>query len=295
MKNDFLNLFSISAGERKGIIVLILLIMILSGIRVFIVFNDKGHAAFEDDSFLQESGSSYENNEVAGDTSFHTGYESLPEFAESAELFQFDPNTVTAEELKRLGLNNKLLRTWINYRSHGAVFTTESDITKIFGMTPEVYEMLKPYIRIEKRVFWSQTVLTETSAKKTDINLSDSSDLIRLKGIGPVLSGRIVRYRKLLGGYCSTRQLLEVYGFNDSLLNIVNLSFYADTSNIRTLNINQATEETMRRHPYIGKFKSDGIIKYRKSVERIINLDELIFNGLFTREELEKVKSYLVI
>jgi len=45
-----------------------------------------------------------------------------------------------------------------------------------------------------------------------DINTSDSSALVTLPGIGPVLSMRIIRYRNLLGGFWSVNQLKEIYG-----------------------------------------------------------------------------------
>ncbi|MEM9858315.1 MAG: helix-hairpin-helix domain-containing protein, partial [Bacteroidota bacterium] len=45
-----------------------------------------------------------------------------------------------------------------------------------------------------------------------DINEADTTQLKQLKGIGSVFSRRILKYRKLLGGFVTSDQLSEVYG-----------------------------------------------------------------------------------
>ena len=57
----------------------------------------------------------------------------------------------------------------------------------------------------------------EPSLLNMDLNTADSTTLMALKGIGPVFSVRIVKYRELLGGYYETAQLQEVYGCRPKL------------------------------------------------------------------------------
>ena len=52
-----------------------------------------------------------------------------------------------------------------------------------------------------------------------EINAADTLNFRTLKGIGEVLSSRIVKYRKLLGGFYSTHQLTEVYGVEPETVN----------------------------------------------------------------------------
>src|SRR5690606_1541748 len=61
-----------------------------------------------------------------------------------------------------------------------------------------------------------------------DINTVDSLQLSMLKGIGTVLSARIVKYRDHLGGFHSKDQLSEV--FNISELALQSLEEYAYVS-----------------------------------------------------------------
>ena len=48
-----------------------------------------------------------------------------------------------------------------------------------------------------------------------DINRADSLDLVQLPGIGPTLTGRILRMRRERGGFNNLRELLEVKGIGE--------------------------------------------------------------------------------
>ena len=63
-----------------------------------------------------------------------------------------------------------------------------------------------------------------------DINGCDSAALVALPGIGPVLSARIIKYRKLLGGFASVEQLKEVYGLPEETYEMIKGRLYADSS-----------------------------------------------------------------
>lgn len=102
-----------------------------------------------------------------------------------------------------------------------------------------------------------------TGQQKIELNSADSIDLLSLYGIGPVFSGRIIKFRNLLGGYYSRDQLLEVYGM-DSLRY---LGFYkrtfVDTNLIRKINMETVVFKELLRHPYIKYEMVKSFIRYR--------------------------------
>ncbi|HFA50503.1 MAG TPA: helix-hairpin-helix domain-containing protein, partial [Bacteroidetes bacterium] len=49
------------------------------------------------------------------------------------ELFKFDPNTATKEELIRLGILPRTANTLLNYRSKGGRFFKKEDLKKVYG------------------------------------------------------------------------------------------------------------------------------------------------------------------
>ena len=53
-------------------------------------------------------------------------------------LFPFDLNTISENEWKRLGINDKTIHTLLNYRNKGGHFKSPEDIRKIWGMNKEV-------------------------------------------------------------------------------------------------------------------------------------------------------------
>lgn len=98
---------------------------------------------------------------------------------------------------------------------------------------------------------------------KIELNSADSIDLLALYGIGPVFSGRIIKFRNLLGGYYSRAQLLEVYGM-DSLRY---LGFYektfVDTNLISKINVETVGFKELLRHPYIKYEMVKSFIRFR--------------------------------
>ena len=92
-----------------------------------------------------------------------------------------------------------------------------------------------------------------------DINGCDSAALVALPGIGPVLSARIIKYRKLLGGFASVEQLKEVYGLPEETYEMIKGRLYADSSGIRKININSSGYKELSRIPYIEKYEVTAI------------------------------------
>ena len=83
-----------------------------------------------------------------------------------------------------------------------------------------------------------------------ELNTADSLQLVSLPGIGPYYASRIMKYRSMLGGFVSKKQLLEVYGFNPETYNLVKDRVTVDTSMIVKIDINNATFKEVLKHPY---------------------------------------------
>jgi DNA uptake protein ComE-like DNA-binding protein len=137
-----------------------------------------------------------------------------------------------------------------------------------------------------KRAIWSQKTLT-------DINTCDSADLVKLPGIGPVLSARIIKYRNYLGGYASISQLQEVYGLSPETYELIKSRVKADTAVIKRIGINTASYKELSRIRYLEKYEISAILKYRDLKGRIDDIQELIDNKLVAGEKAGKIEPYL--
>jgi DNA uptake protein ComE-like DNA-binding protein len=126
-----------------------------------------------------------------------------------------------------------------------------------------------------------------------DINRCDTSEIIKLPGIGPVLSVRIIRYRQLLGGFASKDQLREVYGLPSETYDLVKDMVFVDTLLISKININVADYKMLDRMPYFERYEVTAILKYRELEGMIRDISELVDNKVITEEKALKVRPYL--
>ncbi len=138
-----------------------------------------------------------------------------------------------------------------------------------------------------------QRASPEKVRKLLDINSCDSSSLVELPGIGPVLSVRIIKYRNLIGGYISPDQLREVYGLSEETFIRIRSGLYADTSAIRKIRINEAGYGELARHPYFQKGEAGAVIRYREEKGRIGSVSELADNRILSSETLTRIGRYL--
>ncbi len=126
-----------------------------------------------------------------------------------------------------------------------------------------------------------------------EINSSDSASLVRLPGIGPVLSSRILKYRKLIGGFVSVDQLKEVYGLKEETFNMISAKVCADSLLIRKIKINKADYRELIRHPYFQRNEVPGILKYRELQGKIRSIKDLTDNNLISPETSKRIRAYL--
>ena len=158
----------------------------------------------------------------------------------SIENFRFDPNTVSEEDLCRLGFSPKQARSIANYRAKGGRFRRKGDFAKSFVVSDSIYRRLEPYI---------------------DIPAFDS-----LPGIGGWFASRIVSHRKSLGGYSHLEQLMDIKGLDrdkfEGLRDLVTIS----EENMTPYPIWTLPADSLKRHPYVGNYETAcAIVLYREN------------------------------
>ena len=68
------------------------------------------------------------------------------------ENFRFNPNTVSQDDLERLGFSERQARSIVNYRLKGGKFRRKSDFARSYVVADSVYRRLEPYIDIPLRI-----------------------------------------------------------------------------------------------------------------------------------------------
>lgn len=221
------------------------------------------------------------------------------------ELFYFDPNTITGLEWKRLGLRDKTIKTIENYRSKGGHFYKPEDLQRIYGLQNDEYERLKPYIKIESHIPKEESISSkpknEIQPAKTyvarysiiDVNTADTSAFISLPGIGSKLAARIVTFRDKLGGFYSIDQIGETYGLPDSAFQKIKQYLKLDNVSVKKININTATVDEMKAHPYIKFSIANSIVAYRNEHGTFSKIEDIKKVMAVTDEIYKKIEPYL--
>ena len=182
----------------------------------------------------------------------HTPYvEDYRRQTRRVESFRFNPNTVSVEDLIRLGFSEKQARAIDNYRTKGGRFRRKADFAKSFVVADSVYRRLERYIDIPR----------------LDLNRADSAALDALPGIGPWFATRILEHRAELGGYSFPEQLLDIYRFDrekyDALSDLV---FCSPPTPYALWSL---PADSLRLHPYIRSWQAArSIVLFRDHTPR---------------------------
>jgi hypothetical protein len=128
---------------------------------------------------------------------------------------------------------------------------------------------------------------------RIEINTTDDVGLMRVKGIGPVLSQRILKYRDLLGGFREVPQLQEVYGIDLERYLEIEPYLYADTTLL--LKLRPGTDEfsTLLRHPYLNFEQVSQIFRLRAR-DSLHSLQGLLQSPAFTIRDVTRLAPYLM-
>lgn len=220
------------------------------------------------------------------------------------QLFYFDPNIMSSEEWKKLGLKDKTIHTIQNYLSKGGSFQRPEDLKKVYGLRPDDYERLAPFIRIEtpqiKNISANKEIISTFKPNTfrysvIDINDADTTSFISLPGIGSKLAARIVNFRDKLGGFYSILQVSETFGLSDSTYQKIKQYLKLENTSIRKININTTTIEELKSHPYIKWNLANPIIAYRNEHGPFSKLEDLKNIMVITEEIYNKIVPYLSI
>jgi len=291
--------FSFNRGERLGVIVLIILIVIVFVAKQLIFY-------FEKPTFADRQ--QFERALV--ERRQHSNSDLLVEH----ELFPFDPNEVDSMTLSRLALPQFVKNNLIKYRQHGGRIKRLSDFRKLYGMNDSVYAVIEPYLLIDSSVVInfpenkvspkvseakaearsdSEVLFSQKKSISINLNSASASELEKLKGIGPVLSKRIVKYRELLGGYVSVDQLKEVYGIKPEVFEVNRTIVFVDSAVLRKLDLNFLSAEELAAHPYINYKEARRIVDFRTKNGYISDKNILLSDSIIGEEQFRKLSYYL--
>ena len=224
------------------------------------------------------------------------------------ELFYFDPNSLSSAEWQRLGIRDKTISTIQNYLNKGGKFRKPEDLQRIYGLFPNEFERIAPFIKIESsgetnnyKDFTVKTKIENPVVKtftprysSVEINSADTSSLIALPGIGSKLAMRIINFRDKLGGFYSLNQVGETFGLADSSFQKLKQFLKLENTSLKKININTAAVDELKIHPYIRYNLATIIVAYRNAHGPFENVESIKKVMAVTDEIYAKIAPYLM-
>lgn len=328
LKDRLTELLGFTPRQYRGVLVLLPLLALICV--VFIKFRQPNIS----EDFLR-----YSDEVIKNSTGAESGFtargrvpaagqkeEAVVAPAASAALFEFDPNTIDLDGLKRLGFSQKQAQSIINYRNAGARFRKAEDFARSYVVSQEKFEQLRPYIKIgsapdadnpalpvpqrdsstrasavlsPQAQAQSQSQMQQPSpqplktARQIEINTADSIELVSVRGIGPATAQRLIHYRRMLGGFHSAGQLKELAGRREENYLLILQQISVDTSKIVKIDINFAPSRQIAEHPYVSPSVTDKILKTRQLKGGWISIEEMVKDNVLTGAQAEKLSPYL--
>ena len=209
-------------------------------------------------------------------------YDSLKKIAiekKKHKIYPFNPNYLSGYRAYFLGINPEALDKIQAYRKQGKYFRNKEEFKKISGISDSLYRILEPYIQFPRfHTFPKYNPNKNRTVYTKDINKASAPDLQVIKGIGPVLSQRIIKYRESMGGFTSKEQLNNVYGLEKEVINRLWKVFYLSPADIKPLiktDINTANIEDLKKVNGIGEILAGRIIDLRNKTGGFAIKEEL--------------------
>ncbi len=296
------NYFAITKKEWNGMLVLaaiILLVLIAPDVYQLFVLPEgvdftriKEAQRILDGATVEQPDYYHKNYTPYNKTKFKFENERL-----NPTYFSFNPNQLSAEQWKKLGLSGRQINVIKNYEAKGGKFYKKEDLQKIYSVTPADFARLEPYINIPGRNF-SKGFPAKVSTFKSkpmvmiEINHADSAQLTMIRGIGPAFANRILKYRNRLGGFYRKTQLMEVYGLDSVKYAEIEKQVEIDAGGINKININTCSFDNLKRNPYLTFKQMNALVQYRKQHGNYKSSSDLKSVAILTDEIIRKIEPY---
>jgi len=214
---------------------------------------------------------------------------------------KFDPNSASEKILLENGIPQKQVKMIVKYRNKGGKFYKKEGLKKIYGLSESVYNQLENYIEIESASYEKKPIAKASSQKpfvkksfvpiQVDINKASAEEWQKIRGIGPAFSKRITKFRDALGGFYTIDQVGETYGLPDSTFQSIKTQLVKSPI-LKKININQASEDDLKKHPYISWKQAKLIVSYRTMHGDFKLVKDLLQIQALNQEWFDKMKNY---
>lgn len=293
MLNKFLFYVKFTNTQRKGILLLFFLIILLQLFYWYEVntFNNKVSKDAKQWLSLQN-----EMNALKA----QKGYKSF--------FFPFNPNFISDYKGYKLGMSTDEIDRLHAFRNTNRYVNSAEEFQNVTGVSDALLQKMAPYFKfptwsttkknwINKNAYvktFNEKEVSKNNVKKiVDINLATKEDFMKIYGIGEVISDRIISRRTVLNGFVVMEQLDEIWGLSPEVVVSLHKNFKIGAlPAIKKINVNTASVKELSQLPYVNFQISKNIVIYR-SMNGDLKIEDLTNVKGFPVDKLKIIALYL--
>jgi len=216
IKQKIKDYFDFNRIERGGVVVLMSLLVVLILINIFLpyFFNEE---TMDASGFEKEIMAFEESQERISDSLSSIKKYPKPK-ASSLHPFFFDPNGLSEKKWAEIGLSEWQIKVIKNYEAKGGRFYEKSDLEKMYSISKEEFDVLEPYIRIEKQfdeIVEKKPEPLEIHPFPFDPNELDEEGWLSM-GLRKKLVKTILNYRDKGGKFYEKEDVGNIYGMHEN-------------------------------------------------------------------------------
>jgi len=293
------SLLHFSKDQRKGILLLFIIIIGLQVGSYFLDFSNDKKSTPEEQNWL----------------SLQSNIDSLKsEKPQSAyKIYPFNPNFITDFKGYKLGMTVEQIDRLLAFRKQGKFANSPEEFQKVTGISDSLLKAISPYFKfpdwVNKKNFqlansnknenkgWVDYSKNKFDKKEKkivvlDINSASKEDLMKVYGIGDAISDRILKQKEIFGVFVSMEQMNDIWGLSPEVIEKLNQSFKVVNPNPKKININNASIKELGQFPYFKYPISKNIVTYR-SMNGDLKIEDLTNIKAFPVDKLKIIALYL--
>ena len=288
---NVLNYFKFPKEQGAGVLSLFVAVVILQFCNYYFDFSRIDTDSEAKQSWMKNQ-SLIDSLKIAAGHSTHT-------------IYPFNPNFISDYKGYKLGMSVVEIDRLLAFRKLNKYVNSAQEFQKVTLVSDSLLNSMSPYFKFPDWVNNKKSntyVKYETrqafvKAEKVivkDINLATQDDLIKIYGVGAVLSERILKLRETMGGIVSMEQLSDVWGLSPEVIDKIKISFKVSTIPVvRKIDVNNASIKELSQFMYFKNGLARDIVIYRSMNGDFKNIEDLIKIKGFPVEKRNLIALYL--
>lgn len=283
--------FKFTNQQRKGIFLLFGIIIVLQLVYFFVDFN-----------LIQEK-----DSEELQWLSLQSEIDSLKltVLEDKPKMYPFNPNFISDYKGYKLGMSVQELDRLFAFRKQNKFVNSVKEFQNVTKVSDSLLSVIAPFFKFpdwvnNKKEFKAYKNNENSVFNKKekiiliDINQATKEDLIKINGVGEVISLRILTQKEKLGGFVSMEQLKDVWGLSPEVIQNINLHFtITKLPDIHKIDINNASLKELSHFFYFKYELAKQIVKYRSMNGDFKKIEDLIKINGFPVEKANFIALYL--